>query len=107
MLVICLTYILILIAIQLIRGLLDPLTDKDSPLQGVNRLLGLAFGAAKGLFVICAFFVIISMVSFVQPIANKIEPIIQETEITKVIYNKTNDFVRDKLYDKLVKDIDI
>ncbi len=106
-LVICLTYLLILLTIQLIRSLLDPLTDKDSPLQGLNRLLGLVFGAAKGLFVICAFFVILSMVSFVQPIADKLEPIIMETKYTRIIYEKTNEFVRDKLYNQLTGNMNL
>lgn len=106
-LVICLAYLAILITIQVVRQVLDPLTDKDSPLHGINRLLGLGFGAAKGLFVICAFFVLLSMASFVQPIADKLEPIIMETKYTKVIYEKTNDFVRERLHDKIVKDIDL
>lgn len=104
--VIVFTYILLLLTIRLIRNLLDPLTDKDSPLQGVNRLLGLAFGTIKGVAVICGFFIIISLVSFVQPIADKLEPLIQETKITKVIYDRTNQFVKDKIKDKIVGDID-
>ena len=73
-------------------------------LKSANRLLGLAFGALKGLLLVCCFFVVLSMVSFVEPIRVQIEPAIEDTKIVSVVYEKTNEFVEDKLRDKLTAD---
>ena len=44
------------------------------------------------------------MVSFVEPLRVKFEPAIEETKIVSVVYEKTNEFVEDKLRDKLTTD---
>lgn len=99
-----LTFIVIRLTISTIGKILGSLTDSSKLLKSANRLLGLAFGALKGLLLVCCFFVILTMVSFVEPLRVKFEPAIEETKIVSVVYEKTNEFVEDKLRDKLTTD---
>ena len=99
-----LTFIVIRLTISTVGKILGTLTDSSKLLKSANRLLGLAFGALKGLLLVCCFFVILTMVSFVEPLRVKFEPAIEETKIVSVVYEKTNEFVEDKLRDKLTTD---
>lgn len=99
-----LTFIVIRLTISTIGKIFGSLTDSSKLLKSANRLLGLAFGALKGLLLVCCFFVVLSMVSFVEPIRVQIEPAIEDTKIVSVVYEKTNEFVEDKLRDKLTAD---
>lgn len=99
-----LTFIVIRLTISTIGKILGSLTDSSKLLKSANRLLGLAFGALKGLLLVCCFFIVLSMVNFVEPIRVQIEPAIEDTKIVSVVYEKTNEFVEDKLRDKLTAD---
>ena len=99
-----LTFIVIRLTISTIGKIFGSLTDSSKLLKSANRLLGLAFGALKGLLLVCCFFVVLSMVSFVEPIRVQIEPAIEDTKIVSVVYEKTNEFVENKLRDKLTAD---
>lgn len=96
-----LTFILLRLTIRTIGKILGSLTESSKLLKGANRLLGLAFGAIKGLLLVCALFVVLSMVSFVEPIRVKIEPTINDSKIVSVVYEKTNELVETKLREKL------
>lgn len=99
-----LTFIVIRLTISTIGKIFGSLTDSSKLLKSANRLLGLAFGALKGLLLVCCFFIVLSMVNFVEPIRVQIEPAIEDTKIVSVVYEKTNEFVEDKLRDKLTAD---
>lgn len=99
-----LTFIVIRLTISTVGKILGSLTDSSKLLKSANRLLGLAFGALKGLLLVCCFFTVLTMVSFVEPLRVKFEPAIEETKIVSVVYEKTNEFVEDKLRDKLTTD---
>ena len=81
------------------------LTESSSLLKGLNRILGMIFGALKGLFIVCCLFAVLTMVSFVEPLRVKFEPMIQDSKYVSVIYDKTNEFVENKLRDKLENSI--
>jgi len=100
-LVVILTFILIRLTISTIGKILGSLTESSKLLKGANRLLGLAFGAIKGLLIVCCLFAALSMVSFVEPLRVKFEPTIEDTKIVSVVYEKTNELVENTLRDKL------
>lgn len=104
-LIIVLTYIVLMFAISIIKKILGSLTESSSLLKSLNRLLGMVFGALKGLFIVCCLFAVLTMVSFVEPLRVKFEPTIQESKYVSVIYEKTNQFIEDKLRDKLTNSI--
>ena len=104
-LIVVLTYIVLMLAIGIIKRILGSLTESSSLLKGLNRILGMIFGALKGLFIVCCLFAVLTMVSFVEPLRVKFEPMIQDSKYVSVIYDKTNEFVENKLRDKLENSI--
>lgn len=104
-LIIVLTYIVLMLAIGIIKRILGSLTESSSLLKGLNRILGMIFGALKGLFIVCCLFAVLTMVSFVEPLRVKFEPMIQDSKYVSVVYDKTNEFVENKLRDKLENSI--
>lgn len=101
-----LTFIVIRLTINTVGKILGSITDSSKLLKGANRLLGLAFGAVKGLLLVCCLFGVLTMVSFVEPIRVQFEPAIQDTKIVSVVYDKTNEIIENHLRDKLVDAFD-
>lgn len=95
MLIICaiVLFILIKIIIAIVSRLFDNIT-RNRVFGAVNKLGGLAFGAAKGLLIVVVFSFVLTLLTVVPPINNKMTPIIQDhTNIARPIYNYTDEFV--------------
>lgn len=98
-----LVFILIKLVIWLLAKLFDSATTNNSALSGLNRLLGLVFGAAKGALYVALGFIILSVVARMPILGSHITAEIHngKNEISSFIYNKADDFVDQKLMDIL------
>lgn len=95
-------FVLIKVAVWLLAKLFDSATANSTALSGMNRLLGLAFGAVKGfaivLVVLCATAI---LGSNVDKIGTKVDDFLDDSKITLKTYNYVVEWVDDSLSDKL------
>ena len=88
-----LLFILIKIVVALASRLFENIT-RNRVFGATNKLLGLAFGAAKGFIVVIIFTIVLTLLTVVPSINTKITPIIQDnTKIARPIYNYTDEMV--------------
>lgn len=97
-----LVFILIKLVIWLLSKLFDSATANNSALSGLNRLLGLLFGAAKGLLFVAFGFAIASLVSQVA-FGAQIRAEIEKNTISNFVYKYVDDWVEENLEDQLQK----
>lgn len=91
-------FILLKLAIYLLAKLFDSISQKDSVLSGLNRVLGMLFGIIKG-----GVIVIVSLaICTVFARFTKVEDYIKKSTVTNWVYNYVDDFT-----EKQLKDIDI
>lgn len=94
-------FILIRIIVAILSSLMKRLTQ-FSIIGGIDKVLGFVFGAAKGLLITAVICVAMSALTIVFPsIGNSVQPVINETKIVKIVYNKTDELTRDYLGNKL------
>ncbi|MGD9901458.1 MAG: CvpA family protein [Spirochaetales bacterium] len=88
--------VLIFIAIRIVVAILSKVFDaitKNAAIGGLDRLLGLALGAAKGALVIAVMFAIYSVVSVVPGVEAATSSIIDGSVIGKPVYDYVSEFV--------------
>lgn len=97
-------FILIKFVIFLLSKLFDSATANSSALSGLNRLLGMVFGFAKGsLFVVLAF-ALTSVLTQVGLFTTTISDTISKTSsITQFAYNKVDEFTEEKFKEEIIK----
>lgn len=95
-------FILIKLAILLLSKLFDSATKNNSALSGLNRLLGLVFGAVKGAVFVGILLVATSLVSTVA-FSQQINDEISKNQMTNFVYNYVDTWVQDTLKDQLRK----
>ncbi len=98
-------FFLIKASVWLLAKLFESATLSSSALSGMNRLFGLAFGAAKGFFIICVVLAAVSILSWIQPLGESINNHLNNTSITKFVYGKVDEFVEGKLSNDTLKEI--
>lgn len=90
----------IFIAIRIVIAILSKIFDaitQNSAIGGLDRLLGLVFGAAKGALVVAVLFAILSVVIILPGVENLITPLIDEAVIGEPIFNYVLDFIETQL----------
>jgi len=85
-------YLAIRIAIGILSKVFDAIT-KNPAIGGLDRLLGLVFGAAKGALLIAVIFAIYPAVAVVPGVQNIVSPLIDTSVIAKPIYTFVSEFV--------------
>lgn len=94
---IIITAILIFVVLKLAIFLLSKIFDniaRTRILGGVNKILGILFGAIKACLIIIILNCVLVALSLVPAVNNTITPIIQDnTTIEKFIYNKTDEVI--------------
>lgn len=94
-----LVFIVLKIAIFLLSKLFDNIA-RTKILGGVNKILGLAFGAIKGACIVVIFNIIAVALSLIPVINKTIDPIIQNnTKIESFVYNQTENLVEKYVID--------
>lgn len=95
-------WILIKIAIWLLARLFDSAVSSNSALSGLNRLLGLLFGAAKGLLIVGVLFALSTVVGIVSDslstkINNEINDPAKNNSISRFVYSYVHDWTVDQV----------
>lgn len=89
-------FVLIKLVIFILSRLFDSITSSSSALSGLNRLLGLVFGVAKGAVAVgmaLALSVLVAKVVFTAEIEAQIS---QTNEITRIVYGYVEDWTNEQ-----------
>lgn len=89
-------YIIIRILTLILPKIFKKLTKK-SILGKFDRILGTLFGFVKGVAVVFVMFFVMSMVSTIPSVTDKISTITEESKICSVIYEPVNNYIYEKL----------
>lgn len=95
-------FILIKVAVWLLAKLFDSVTANSTALSGMNRLLGLVFGAVKGFAIVLIVLGLTAIVSiYVTPVGTKVNNFLENSSITMKTYNYIEEWVDNDLRDKV------
>lgn len=94
-------FVLIKVAVWLLAKLFDSVTASSTAASGLNRLLGLIFGAVQGFAIVLVALGVTSIVSMVGPLDAKINTFLEPSKLTRGIYNYVDEWVQDDLSDKI------
>lgn len=101
-------FVLIKAAVWLLAKLFDSVTANSTPLSGMNRLLGLVFGAVQGFAVVLILLGLTSIASTVSVIDTKVNNFLENSSITRHTYVYVDEWVDKELQDKIedfIKDL--
>ncbi len=93
-------WLLIKLAIWLLAKLFDSATSSSSALSGLNRVLGLIFGAAKGFIIGVVILGLASLLS-ICGVANIKTTIENESKFTNFVYGYVNEWVAKTVEDRV------
>ena len=94
-----LLFILIKIIIALASRLFDNIT-RNRVFGVTNKLFGLAFGAAKGFIIVIIFAIVMTLLTVIPFVNNKVSPILQDhSKIARPIYNYTDEMMEKYIVD--------
>ena len=100
-------YVLIKVAVWLLTRLFDSVTANSTPLSGMNRLLGLVFGAAQGFAVGLMVLGMAAIMAFVPKLGTNINNYLdQNSNFTLKTYHYVQEWVEDELKDSIDDFID-
>ena len=86
-------FILIKIAIKLLSKLFDAIKKKSLAINGLDKTLGMIFGAVKGLLFVSIVFVIASLLQSIPAVANALDVVFENSCIGKPLYDFVTGFV--------------
>lgn len=105
-LAIVIVWILIKLAIFLLSRLFDSAVSKSNALSGLNRVLGLFFGAVKGAAIVLVVLGLLFCASLLPFVGDKLEKPIMKSGFTQKIYVYVGEWVGDKLGDRIYNVVD-
>lgn len=91
-------FILLKLAIYLLAKIFDSITNGNTVLNGLNRVLGMLFGIIKGGVIV----IVTLAICTVFARFTKVETYIKQSTVTNWVYNYVDDFT-----EKQLKDVDI
>lgn len=80
-------FIIIKIIVALLAKLFDDAASKHNAINGMDKLLGLVFGLAKGILFLVVAFVAVNYLCYIPSVNEKVNPVIQNSTVTKLTYN--------------------
>lgn len=97
-------FILLKIVVALVMKLFDKITQ-NKVIGGINRILGLVFGVAKGAAIVIVVAFVMTLLTVIPKVNSTIMPVVQDnTKVAKIVYNQTDRYVEKQLIDnKLVQ----
>lgn len=88
-------FILIKIVVALLAKLFDDATSKNGALNGLDKLLGLIFGLAKGILFLCVAFIAVNYLCIIPSVNDTVNTVVQNSTVTKLPYNLVTDKVEE------------
>lgn len=98
-------FLIIKLAIFILAKIFESVTKNSPTVSGINRLLGMIFGAVKGAATVAVLLAVCSLLSQVPFIGSSINDKIAQTKVTSWTYKYVDDFVENNLTEDTVKDI--
>lgn len=92
-------WILIKLAILLLSKLFDSATTSNSAISGLNRVLGLVFGAAKGFLIGCVGLGLASILSLCG--VNGVKDLMEKNKMSNFVYGYISEWVGTTLEDRI------
>lgn len=98
-------FLIIKLAIYILSKIFESVTKNSPTLSGINRLLGMVFGLAKGVAYVAVILGLCSSVAEVPVIGTAITDKIADTKITSFAYKYVDDFVETQLTQEKIDEI--
>ncbi len=98
-------FLIVKLAIFILAKIFESVSDNHPKLSGINRVLGMIFGIAKGGIISLAIIAFASVLSDVPGIGSIITDKIGETKVTSFAYKYVDEFVEDNLTAEKIQEI--
>lgn len=98
-------FLIIKLAIFILAKIFESVTQNSPKLSGINRVLGMLFGIAKGGVISIAIIAVASLISDIPGIGSIITDKIAETKVTAFAYKYVDEFVEDNLTAEKIQEI--
>ena len=98
-------FILIKLIVFLLARLFDNALQNNSGFSGLNRVLGMLFGACRGIFLIACGLAICSIITWIPGVGSKVTAAIDNTKITSLVYKYVDSYVEDKISGEKLKEV--
>lgn len=98
-------FIIIKLAIYIVGKMFEAVIKSSPTVSGINRVLGMIFGAIKGGVMVLITLALCTLLCQLPFIGKPVYDAIQETTITKGVYNVVEDFVENNLTQEKIEDI--
>lgn len=98
-------FLIIKLALFILSKLFESVVKNSPTISGINRVLGLIFGAIKGVFSVAVILAICSLASNIPFIGTTVNDKIEETKVASFAYKYVDDFVETQLTEDAIKDI--
>lgn len=98
-------FIIIKLAIYIVAKMFEAVIKSSPTVSGINRVLGMIFGAIKGGVMVLISLALCTLLCQLPFIGKPVYDAIQDTKITKGIYNVVEDFVENNLTQEKIEDI--
>ena len=101
--------VIVFVVIKLVLYILSKMFEsiiKNSPtISGINRVLGMIFGALKGAVMVFVLLALSTLLCQLPLIGSPVYSAIQDSKLTRGIYNVVEDFVENNLTQEKIEDI--
>jgi uncharacterized membrane protein required for colicin V production len=98
-------FLVIKLAILILSKIFESVVQNSPTVSGINRVLGMIFGALKGGVTVAIILALCSLLSQVPFIGSTITDKIGETKVTNTVYKYVDDFVETQLTKEKIDDI--
>ncbi len=98
-------FLIVKLAIFILAKIFESVTQNSPTLTGINRVLGMVFGAAKGAIMAIALVAVASLLSEVPGIGKTVTEKIGETKVASFAYKYVDEFVDNNLTAENIQDI--
>lgn len=98
-------FLIVKLAIFILSKIFESVTENHPKLSGINRVLGMVFGIAKGGIISVAIIAVASVLSDIPGIGSIITDKIEDTKVTAFAYKYVDEFVEDNLTAEKIQEI--
>lgn len=98
-------FLLIKLVVFILAKIFEKVTKKSPTISGINRVLGMIFGALRGGVIVVIILALCSLLSQVPIIGQPIYDTVSKPTITGAVFKYVDEFVEDKFDQKKVEDI--
>ena len=98
-------FLAILLVIHVIAKIFESVVNNSPTVSGVNRVLGLVFGLARGCVTVLVLLALCSVLSQVPVIGAPLYDAIENTKITGKVYDYVDEFVEKNLTKEKIQDL--